>query len=556
MNAEIRNHPLSPLHFAAIAGLKNQIKQLLANNVAPNIPTQAANFDVAPLHVAIANSNGKGFFFRTGCLEIPFDFEHDDFSKDQRILQRYQRSLEITKFLVDSGANINQQVVINRMHESLGTLETVTPLVLSLLCGNLSVTNFLLNVGAEWDAIAEINPEKTIDICSVKTLLKLAPDWEYVVERVAEPRGHIGMMDTLEQWRRIRDQDEDENDVTHPLVRCSISTNTDPQKAFINAFTNEKWQHVRELLADNSGINLNCFNQEGNSAVVCATTADQDTLLYLLEHGADPNLLKKGSCGAVGRAVCAGQIGIIKILLKFGGDIEHVDPSGFTPLFHAVISGDFEVLQVLINCGADIHAVLNDGSSALLVAIGQNDVRACSALLLAGVDPNIPDSWGVSPLYEACNRGLKDVVEVLLALPSVLTNTLDTGDIYLSSPLHVAACRGFDRIVKMLLDHGAKVDQEGPRGLGSPLLEACANDHSTVLRLLLARGASLEVAGSRFGSAAGTARAFRRERILNILEAHEVHLLLEEEDELMHGGSSESSGDVNDCGDTHTAPDE
>ena len=191
----------------------------------------------------------------------------------------------------------------------------------------------------------------------------------------------------------------------------------------------------------------------------------------------------------------------MEILLKFGGNIEHIDPDGYTPLFQAVINGPLESLQLLIDSGADVHAVLNGGSSALLMAIRQQNVPACSALGLAGVNPNIPDNWGDTPLYAACDYGLQDLVETLLTLPSVLTDGLDAGNLFLLNPLYIAAWRGFDRIVKMLLDHGAKVDQEGSRGLGSPLLAACANDHSTVVRLLLARGASLEVAGSRFGSA-------------------------------------------------------
>ena len=535
MNAEIQKHPLTPLHFAAIAGLKNQMKQILANNITP---TQATQFDVAPLHVTIAMSNETGFFFRAGYLEVPVDLYYNDFSNDKRMLQRYQRSLEITTLLVDSGANIDQRLVVKQVGFSDRHL-MVTPLVLSLLCKNLRVANFLLDVGAKWDVIAKNNLGEAIDVCSVKNLLEIAPAWESVVECVAESEGHTGMKDTLDHWRHRRD----EHDASHRPAHCSISTNIDPQKAFINAFTNEKWQKVRELLASHSNIDLNCFNRDGYSAVSCAATADKDTLRCILEHGGDPNLLTKDSCSALGRAAFNGRMENMELLLKFGGDIEHIDPNGFTSLFYAIMNGSLEALQLLISSGADVHAMLDDGSSALLVAIGQSNVPAFSALLLAGVDPNMPNNLGCSPLYEACNRGLHEVVGILLALPSVLANSLDAETMYLLNPLYVAASQGFDRIVKMLLNHGAKVDREGPRGLGSPLLEACAANHSAIVRLLLARGASLDVVGSRFGSAAGTARAFRREAILNILEAHEINPLPEEEDEWTDVDSSHSSGE-------------
>ena len=153
INAELRERFLSPLHFAAIAGLKNQIRHLLVENVIPSVPAQTEHLDVSPLHVAIAISNEAGFFVRNGCLELYLEW-CNEFMEDQRLLQRYQRSLEVTTLLVESGAHINQQLVIFQHFLQMKHLR-VTPLVLSLLCKNLRVANFLLDVGADWDAIAE-----------------------------------------------------------------------------------------------------------------------------------------------------------------------------------------------------------------------------------------------------------------------------------------------------------------------------------------------------------------------------------------------------------------
>ena len=51
-------------------------------------------------------------------------------------------------------------------------------------------------------------------------------------------------------------------------------------------------------------------------------------------------------------------------------------------------------------------------------------------------------------------------------------------------------------------------------------MAAYAYGHRDVVQLLLSRGAALEVEGSRFLSAAGTARAFRKTVILEILDEH------------------------------------
>ena len=548
---EINTSPrefLSPLHFAAIAGLKKQIKQILADNVDPNVPADATNLDVAPLHVALAGGNDGGFVFRDGHLEVVFDLT---WCAD--CPESLERSLEVTSLLINSGANINQQLVIH--HFQSGKDLIVTPLVLSLLCLNWRVASFLLDVGAKWDAISEIDLDENTDVCSVKNLLEVLPEWEGMVERLVEFKGHTGVKDTLEHWRRSRDG----NDSSRLLVvdhNDQINFCTDPQEAFINAISDEKWQEVRELLANHSGIDVNCFNKEGDSAIYCAAKGDKDTLLRLLERGAHPNLHTKDLRSALNISAYSGLVENLKILLELGADIEHIDPGGYTPLLQAVHKGHLEALQLLIDAGANLNAVLIDGSSALLVAIEHENVPACSALLLAGVNPTLPDNYGNSPLYAACGRGLEDLVRTLLALPSILADSLDAENIYLLNPLYVAAEEGFDRIVKILLDHGAEINQGRSIGLGSPLLTACAHNHSAVVRLLLARGAYLEVEGSQFGSALGTARAWRNEGILNILEAHEINPLQEEENESVNGDSPESSGDVNECGGTHTAHDQ
>ena len=202
VNTVKQGFPLSPLHFAAIAGLKNQIKQTLAYNVIPSVPAQAKSLDIAPLHVAIAISNNKKLYFRDGHLRIPINLHRSDYSEHRPLSVRYQRSLAVTRLLVDSGANINQQLVMNHVPNMTPSLALsranvawpkqrnlqVTPLVLSLLCKNLSVANFLLDVGAKCDAVAENNLKEAIDVCSVKNLLELAPGWDSGLNASSSPR--------------------------------------------------------------------------------------------------------------------------------------------------------------------------------------------------------------------------------------------------------------------------------------------------------------------------------------------------------------------------------
>lgn len=56
------------------------------------------------------------------------------------------------------------------------------------------------------------------------------------------------------------------------------------------------------------------------------------------------------------------------------------------------------------------------------------------------------------------------------------------------SPLHIAAQKGYDGIVRLLLEHGADCNEKDSDGL-TPLTHAIRGDHEAAVRLLLSHGA-------------------------------------------------------------------
>ena len=273
-----------------------------------------------------------------------------------------------------------------------------------------------------------------------------------------------------------------------------------------------------------SNIEVNQSDADGLNALYCVSKCEgeEGTLICLLEHGADPNLLTSVGHSVIARTAAAGFCDNIISLLRFGANIEHRNPGGWTPLLLAVFFRRHEALELLLERGANINAVLDVGVGSLQIAIWRKDTQMFSLLLAHKADFTTADNYGATPLHEACFRGLEPEVEKLIEL----TRTNPAGYVNYQSqiygtPLYVAAERGFNNIFGRLLDAGAEIDGTGPGNLlGSALMVACAEGHSETVKLLLSRGASLEVEGSRFLSAAGTARAFRQEGILKILEEH------------------------------------
>ena len=130
------------------------------------------------------------------------------------------------------------------------------------------------------------------------------------------------------------------------------------------------------------------------------------------------------------------------------------------------------------------------------------------------------------------------MVRQLLVLSTGVSESVSAHSLVLGTPLYYAARKGHDSIISKLLDHGAIIDSVGPGNLlGSALLAACSEGHDEVVRTLLSRGAALEVKGSRFKSAEGTARAFRQENILKILEEHEKNSKRDSRKRSIDGGT-------------------
>ena len=140
-----------------------------------------------------------------------------------------------------------------------------------------------------------------------------------------------------------------------------------------------------------------------------------------------------------------------------------------------------------------------------------------TALCEAGADADARKSTGGTPLHTAADCDQPRAVASLLAPPcSASPNLLLNGD---TTPLYLAAQRGFTRAAAALLDGGALIDFEMPnqvysrqlaipgveemgpgafysaknteRGNGATALHAAVeNGHAETSRMLLARGAS------------------------------------------------------------------
>ncbi|KJX98378.1 hypothetical protein TI39_contig415g00015 [Zymoseptoria brevis] len=121
---------------------------------------------------------------------------------------------------------------------------------------------------------------------------------------------------------------------------------------------------------------------------------------------------------------------------------------------------------------------------------------------------------------------LPDMATVLSTHPGSQTaDTIDTGlqclevETPRDSPLHMAARRGSQKIVQMLLQHGADINARDAQSM-TPLTLAILQNHEAVASILLARGADVLALDHQQRSALHLAVLHRRERLLRIIVRH------------------------------------
>ncbi|KAB2105292.1 hypothetical protein AG0111_0g7058 [Alternaria gaisen] len=168
------------------------------------------------------------------------------------------------------------------------------------------------------------------------------------------------------------------------------------------------------------------------------------------------------------------------------------DPDGRTALWWAVSTGQARIAGLLLATGGFDVNERPDGHHGLLhEAVRANDIAVTKVLLGRGdLDVNIKDTSGFdnpnkqTPLHLATDRGLKEMVELLLLHPDIDVNPRDENG---ETPLHTAARKDRMEILVLLLAHPG-IDVNSRDAGGGTLLHASATQgYMEILRLLLAR---------------------------------------------------------------------
>eukprot|EP00803_Ostreobium_quekettii_P010814 evm.model.scf_807EXC.3 EVM.evm.TU.scf_807EXC.3 scf_807EXC:18076-22205(+) len=191
------------------------------------------------------------------------------------------------------------------------------------------------------------------------------------------------------------------------------------------------------------------------------------------------------------------QLGVLKLLARFGADVDYGDSlfpmprtlvDCSTPLHFAVYHGDTEVVKELVNSGARLDAhCTEDYRTPLHFACVGGDLKLVRCLLDAGAGVDRSDDFGRTPLYAAVQWGRKDVIRELLRRGA----DPEKRDLNSHTGLHFACKVGNLDLVEFLVSLGLDVDSGARYGLPTPLQTAAENGQLAVAKFLHRRGGSL-----------------------------------------------------------------
>ena len=159
---------------------------------------------------------------------------------------------------------------------------------------------------------------------------------------------------------------------------------------------------------------------------------DTEKLMNALEEGADVEALSDSRCTvtALMKAARFGRLAMVKELLDRGADTTQHDNDGDDALYHSIESDNPEIIRMLMK---RYTGSLRERKDLVRVAAANGYEEALPVLLQAGISPNFLNQYGETPLDVArrCNTpgtGYEKVISLLLQHGAMTASQLKSSE--------------------------------------------------------------------------------------------------------------------------------
>lgn len=254
------------------------------------------------------------------------------------------------------------------------------------------------------------------------------------------------------------------------------------------------------------------LKQQGWTPLLYAAYGGQAEIAEIfLARGADPNERAPNGTTPLMLAAKSGSLPLVDILLKhganpllknednktaadWGNDSKNTDgakkiaraAAALSQALDAAQEGQLDKLKLSLDAGLDSNATDTKGNTLLLIVSREGFPTLAELLLQRGAKPALANRDGETPLSVAAYRGHEDTVQVLLKYGASLKDTDPDALIY-------ATMNCWDGAAKVLIEHGADLNRQTAEGY-TALILAARNGCPGIARLLLERGADDRIA--------------------------------------------------------------
>jgi ankyrin repeat protein len=242
-----------------------------------------------------------------------------------------------------------------------------------------------------------------------------------------------------------------------------------------------------------------------------------------------------------------GHLGVVKLLLRRGADVDVLNTAGRSAAEFASENGQAEVAKFISEYkanpntqnklrsttldtgeyGADDYG-RDEAKVSLHAAAEEGNVNTLKSLLEREVDINARDADNDTPLHIAAFKGNVDVVRLLIERGA----EVDSRDKMGNTPLHRSSQSGHLEVSRILLDHGANVNAR-EKNCETPMVISTYYGHLEIVKLLLERGADIHAMDGDGDTPYQVSLRFGNREIADLLRKHGAGRLEERFDEIL-----------------------
>ena len=253
--------------------------------------------------------------------------------------------------------------------------------------------------------------------------------------------------------------------------------------------------------------------QEWSALFTAINVGEKGIATFLIDHGASIDNEEIEGWTLLGLVASKGFDELALRLLHKGANIEQqTRRSGITALMRASEAGQIFVVKTLLRFGANINAESNTGRTALMEAAWGGHEGTVDLLLQNGADVKACTHTGRTALHDAI-RGSHEIVAQMLSKAGAPTDPEDENE---RTPLSWAAQRGLVGITMVLITSGACVDSMDDQSM-TPLLHAVRGGHGATVRELLKAGADVDGSDGQNQTALSRAVQLKDQTMIRIL---------------------------------------